>query len=77
LYFTRTVCCGERFVCQPNPTPLIYLPDGDDPIGALHSETDARPYLILAEKSRNLRDKTEDRVSHTATSILEFGSTLF
>ena len=29
------MCCGELFVRQPNPTPLSYLPDGDDSIGAL------------------------------------------
>jgi len=29
--------------------------------GTYHSETDARPYFILAAKSRNPRDMTEDR----------------
>jgi len=40
-----------------------------------HRETDARPYLILATKSRNSQYRPAARFSHAATSILEVGVT--
>jgi len=40
-----------------------------------HRETDARPYLILATKSRNSQYSTADRFAHAATSTLEVGVT--
>jgi len=42
-------------------------------VASMHRETDARPYLILATKSRNSQYRPADRFAHAATSILEVG----
>ena len=42
----------------------------------LHSETDARPYLIPATKTRNPQVRPEDRFAHPARSRLAVGLTL-
>jgi len=70
----------KRISCEPAPYYPVELISGSPvarfaylfrDVGGMHGETDARPYLILATKSRNSQYRPAARFAHAALPILE------